>query len=165
MKGQAVVLPLTSVEHHSADRNGAVGNHSGVMGLVSACAWLAVVIAAVSLPIALAACRGPSAQAVVLAAIAGGICWVAAALSLGATFYGNLCQVPVHGVLLGMMFRMGLPLFAVLALPKLGGEFAAPGATTTILGVYLVALFVETFLALRMVPARPFPGAEQAKAI
>jgi hypothetical protein len=123
-----------------------------MLNLASACTLLAVVIAPASLLVAVAVNRGMGSQTVVAAAIAGGVCWVAAALALSATFFGNQYQAPVPGVLAGMMFRMFLPLAAVVALPKLGGEFAVPGVTTTILVVYLVALVVETALALRMVP-------------
>jgi len=94
---------------------------------------------------------GLSAQALRSAGVGGGICWLAAALALTATFVGNRFHSPVQGMLVGMFFRMGLPLAAVVALPQLGGPLATSGVTMTILGVYLVALVIETLLALRMV--------------
>ena len=108
-------------------------------------------------PVGAALSRGSAAgdsrrESLVAAAIGGGVCWLAASLALAATFLGNRLQAPVQGVLAGMLFRMGLPLAAIMALPKLGGAWAPPGVATTILGVYLVALVVETVLALRMVP-------------
>ena len=52
-----------------------------------------------------------------------------------------------------MFFRMGLPLAALIGLPQVGGPLASGGLGTTIVGVYLVALVIETLLALRMVPS------------
>jgi hypothetical protein len=128
------------------------GNRSSVMSLALACAVLAVALAAVALIAALAIAGGPSAAALSNAALAGGVCWLAAAMSLCITCFGNWLQSPVQGVLGGMLVRMSLPLAALVVLPKLGGAFAAPGLSATILIVYLVALILETALALRMVP-------------
>jgi len=73
------------------------------------------------------------------------------ALALTLTYLGNQLQAPVQGVLVAMIFRMGLPLAAIIVLPKLGGPLGAGGVTTTIVGVYLIALIVETGLSLRMI--------------
>jgi hypothetical protein len=120
--------------------------------LVRSCALLGVLLAPVALLVAAVCQRGFSGQSLAAAAIAGGVCWLAAALALGATVLGNRCRSPVQGVLAGMLFRMGLPLASLVVLPKLGGPFAASGVATTILGVYLAALVIETVLALKMVP-------------
>jgi hypothetical protein len=88
----------------------------------------------------------------VSAAIGGGICWLAGALALSATYLCNQFHAPVQGVLVGMAFRMGLPLAGLIVLPQLGGPLGASSVTATVLGVYLVGLVAETVLALRMVP-------------
>jgi hypothetical protein len=49
-----------------------------------------------------------------------------------------------------MLFRLGLPLMVIALLKKLGGPMADESVLRTILGVYLVALVLETALALRM---------------
>lgn len=119
--------------------------------LALSCACLA---AAVALPAVIAAwiANGELSQRALLQAlVGGGICWVAASLALATAFIANRQQWPVQGVLIGMLFRMGLPLAALIVLPKLGGDLA--GATAVILGAYLVALLVETLLSLRMIPA------------
>jgi hypothetical protein len=85
------------------------------------------------------------------AAVGGGVCWLAGALALTLTFVGNGLQAPVQGLLIAVLVRMGLPLAAIIALPKLGGWLAESSVTATIVGVYLVALVVETGLSLRMV--------------
>jgi len=85
------------------------------------------------------------------AALAGGVCWLAASAALAATYWGNRFQAPVQGMLVGMMFRLGLPMAAVVALSQTSERPLASGAATTILGVYLLALVVETLLAVRMV--------------
>jgi hypothetical protein len=110
------------------------------------------VLAAAAILVAAVVHRGMQQQTFVAAAIAGGVCWAGAALALVATYLGNVYQAPVQGMLVGMIGRVGLPLAALMVLPQLGGAAAAPGVMSTILGVYLVALIVETLLALQMVP-------------
>ena len=127
------------------------------MSLVVSCAVLAVIISPVSIVLSAIGSRGFSGESILMSAIAGSVCWLAAALALTATLLGNRFQAPVQGMLLGMFFRMGLPLAAVVGLPQLGGDFAAGGLTVTILGVYLAALLIETLLAVRMIS--PLSGA------
>ncbi|HEY2411633.1 MAG TPA: hypothetical protein VGI40_05300 [Pirellulaceae bacterium] len=91
--------------------------------------------------------RAFSWHAVSIAAAAGSVCYVAAAMSLVVAFAGNQLGMPVQGLLLGMLFRMGLPLASIIAL----GSQRTLGATIVV--VYLLALIVETILALRMTPA------------
>jgi hypothetical protein len=124
------------------------------MSLVTFCALMAVLIAPAAVLVSAICNRGFSAQSLFIAAIGGGVCWLAAATALSATFFGNRFGAPVQGVLVGMLFRMGLPLVALIGLPQVGGPLAAGGLGTTIVGVYLVALVIETLLALRMVPAQ-----------
>ena len=131
---------------------------SSVMGLAVSCALLGVLLAPVAVVVAAICTRGFSTQALFVAAVAGSVCWLAAGLALAATWMGHRIQSPVPGMLLGMFFRMGLPLAAVIGLPQLGGAFATAGLTMTILGVYLVALLIETILAVRMIS--PLSGAK-----
>jgi hypothetical protein len=125
------------------------------MGLVTSCAILAAVLAPAAILVAWLGVGRFSSESLTAAAIGGGVCWVAASLALGATYFGNRWKAPVQGVLAGMLFRLGLPLAAVVVVPKFGDAWAPPGVATTILGVYLVALIAETALALRMVPHLP----------
>jgi hypothetical protein len=97
---------------------------------------------------------GFSASALLNAAIGGGVCWLAGALALTAGFISNRFQAPVQGVLIGMLLRMGLPLAALIGFSQSGTPLGANGVATTILGVYLVSLVVETLLSLRMVAPR-----------
>lgn len=147
-----MIRPVSSTDQNRAD----------LVRLVGSCALLAVVIGVAAPLISALVHRGFSAEALSAAGIAGGICFLAAAVALVATHLGNRFQAPVQGLLVSMIFRMGLPLVALIALPNLGGPFAASGVSSTILGVYLVALAVETALALRMIP--PTPTAPAAKA-
>jgi hypothetical protein len=89
------------------------------------------------------------------ALVGGSVCFFAAALALTATCVANRFGAPVQGMLVAMIFRMGLPLAALIGLPKVGGPFATTGVTSTILGVYLIALMVETLLSLRLVAPNP----------
>jgi hypothetical protein len=121
---------------------------------------LAIVIAPAAMINAAVFHGAISPTALTAAGIAGGICWSAAVLGLTCTWLGNVLHSPVQGLLGGMLFRMGLPLVAIMALLQSGGQFGAAGLTGTILGVYLVTLVVETALAVRMVP----PEARTARA-
>jgi hypothetical protein len=125
---------------------------SSASSLVGSCALLAAAIIPASIAIAGIIAGRLSREALGSAAVAASVCWLAAALALAATYLGNQCKLPVPGLLAGMFFRMGLPLVAIVALPNLGGPLATRGSSITILGVYLVALVVETMLSLRMVP-------------
>ena len=60
----------------------------------------------------------------------------------------------VAGVLLGMLFRMGVPLGTGIFLHRQGGPLAKAGVFGMILGFYLLTLLVETLLALRLLAPR-----------
>ena len=144
VKGKAVALFASSTEQQRAE----------VKRLIWSCALLAIVIAVAALIVAGIVHRGISNEALSSAVIAGAVCWVAAALALIATYVGNRLNVPVHGMLVSMIFRLGLPLAALVIFRNQGAAFSVSGATFTLLGVYLVALATETTLALRMTAAR-----------
>jgi hypothetical protein len=129
-------------------------SRSSLMGLMVSCAVLGLMIGPFALLIASMPSGGVSDETLARAGIGGGVCWLAAVLALTATYLGNRLQAPVHGLLAGMLFRLGLPLAAIVVLPKLEGPLAGASITTTILGTYFVALIVETALSLRMVPVR-----------
>jgi hypothetical protein len=124
---------------------------SSAKSLLASCALLGIVIAPFSVLVATVCRRELSGASLFVAAVAGGVCWFAASTALTATWLGNRFQAPVQGMLLGMLFRMGVPLAAVVGLPQAGGVFAANGLAVTILGVYLAALLTETLLAVRMI--------------
>jgi hypothetical protein len=123
--------------------------------LAMSCALLALCIAPAAAIAARISTQQWSMETLRAAAIGGAICWVAASFALTATYLGNRLQSPVQGVLAGMVFRLGLPLAALLVLQKVEHAAIPPGTRGTILGVYLVALVVETGLALRMIAIQP----------
>jgi hypothetical protein len=57
----------------------------------------------------------------------------------------------VNGVLLGMLFRMGVPLGGGFALHQLSKGLAEAGVFGMILAYYFVTLFAETLLAVKLV--------------
>jgi hypothetical protein len=147
-----VIRPVISTEAKAA----------GLSRLALSCALLAIIIAPAALGISAIVHRGLSSEAVTAALVAGSLCWLAAALALVATYIGNSLHAPVQGLLVSMLVRMGLPLAALVVLPKLGGSVGSSGVTSTIMGVYLVALAVETGLALKMATSRPAAAAIKA---
>ena len=90
------------------------------------------------------------ATALLTAAIATSLCGVAGSVALVSTWLGGRYGYAVHGLLLGMLFRMGVPLVGGIALSQVS-PLAENGIFSMILGIYLWALVVETFLALRLV--------------
>ncbi len=85
------------------------------------------------------------------AGVAAAICWVGAiiALLLGGLMRGT--DNAVNGVLLGMLFRMGVPLGGGFALHQLCKGLAEAGVFGMILAYYFVTLFAETLLAVKLV--------------
>ena len=84
------------------------------------------------------------------AGVAAATCWGGAltALVVGAMF-GQGANA-VSGVLLGMVFRMGVPLAVGMVFHRLGGTLAEAGVFGMILGYYFVTLVVETVLAVKL---------------
>ena len=87
----------------------------------------------------------------IAAGLAGAICWSGAmiALVLVGVFRKSPNQI-VSATLLGMLFRMGLPLIAGLVITSAGGPLADAGLFGMILVFYLVGLVVETILSVRI---------------
>jgi len=121
---------------------------SSIAGLALSCALLLALIGAAAILAAAGFERGFSSRSMLIAAQAGTLCYVAAATSLVVTFAGNQLGMPVQALLLAMLFRMGLPLAGIIAF----GSQRTLGATIVV--VYLLALIVETILALRMTPTK-----------
>jgi hypothetical protein len=111
-----------------------------------------MVIAPAALLIAAICNRSLDRESLLVAAMAGLICWVAGATALAITAVTTRFGTPVHGVLLGMLLRMGLPLIAIIAFSQGDRPLASAGLAPTTLGVYLVSLVFETLLTVRMVP-------------
>jgi hypothetical protein len=123
-------------------------------GLIGSCALLAGVLLPAGLAIGWLVARRMDAFVLQAAVIAVVLCWLAGSLALVVTHVSTRARAPVHGVLLAMLLRMGLPLVAGLALNQVA-PLAEVGIFSMILGVYLCALVAETLLSLRMVqPAR-----------
>jgi hypothetical protein len=122
---------------------------SSFASLVAACAVLFAVLITASLVVAIVAEGGLSWRALAVAVVALAVCYVATGSSLVAVWVGNRSGLPVQGMLLGMLFRMGLPLAAIIIV----GAQRTLGATIVV--VYLLALVVETLLAVRMTSAKP----------
>jgi hypothetical protein len=71
--------------------------------LVGACALLSVVLAGAAILVSAIVHRGVGQQALIAAAIGGGVCWLGATIALVATYLGNVYQAAVQGMLLSMI--------------------------------------------------------------
>jgi hypothetical protein len=86
------------------------------------------------------------------AAVATAICLAGAAAALVATglFRGAGPHGAVSGMMLGMLFRMGLPLGALMAFQQNGGALVEAGIVGCLLLVYPVTLLAEVALAVSL---------------
>ena len=88
----------------------------------------------------------------VLAALATAtVCGLAAGVSLAVTVVAQRARQPVTGILAGMIVRMIVPFVAILAVPQWGDQWRGMGVQEMLLGYYLVALSVETWLLVKLV--------------
>lgn len=88
---------------------------------------------------------------VLAALVAAGVCWSGAVLALICTGARRGPKQAVARLMLGMLFRMGLPLVGGAILDWRGGEVAEAGVFGMIVGFYLITLVVETWLSLRVI--------------
>jgi hypothetical protein len=116
---------------------------STVGSLTLVCALTATVIACVG--------YARSGGAGILAAlIAAAICWVGAAISQLIAACFRATPHAASGVLLGSPIRMGIALVACLVFMRRGGALLDAGIVVMILVNYLVTLFTDTYLLLRV---------------
>jgi len=118
----------------------------------SACLALVLAVAlAVALPVSIWTV-GPSGMwAAVLAAV---VVWLASAAG---TAIGELASGPGEALikmLVGMAIRMALPLATCVVVELSRGPLSAAGFVYFVLGFYLVALPIETVLAVRGIQGR-----------
>src|SRR5262245_52080069 len=101
------------------------------------------------------------AMGILAAAVAAAICLsgAAAALITTGTLRGGGPHAAVSGMLLGMLFRMGLPLGALVAFQQHGGALVEAGSVGCLLLVYPVTLLAELALAVSL--QQPSPGSRQ----
>ncbi|MCO6458014.1 MAG: hypothetical protein J5I93_22145 [Pirellulaceae bacterium] len=121
------------------------------VALVGLLAWLTLALAVVFPGFAWFGYSSHGAVGLQAAAIAAGICWLGAAGALSSAFFFRHAQQAMSALVLGMLFRMGLPLGCVLALLSQGGPLVDAGIVGLIVVYYLVSLVVETALSLRLV--------------
>lgn len=87
---------------------------------------------------------------ILAAVIAAGVCWggAVAGLAIAAIFRSD--SQAVLYVLVGMAFRMALPLAACLIFALLGGPLVEAGILVMILLYYFITLIADTWLLLRL---------------
>ncbi len=85
------------------------------------------------------------------AAVGAGVAWFGAtiALVLAGVMHGP--QNGAQGVLLGMLFRMGIPMGAAILFTSSGGPLAEASVFEMILFFYLVTLVIETPMSVHLV--------------
>jgi hypothetical protein len=112
---------------------------SSLAGLFGSCALIAAALVPFAVGAGGFAWSFSGATGLAATGIAFLVCWFSASLALAIAVLG------------GMMVRMGLPLGTGVLLQKLSPALAEARVLTIILGLYLVALLVETLLSLRYV--------------
>jgi hypothetical protein len=86
---------------------------------------------------------------ILAAFLAAAVCWVGAVMSLVLAGIFRATSHAVHGVLLGIPLRMGLPLMACMVLARRGSPLIDAGILVMILLNYFVMLIADTWLLLR----------------
>ena len=153
--------PGRAVDAQATSQRGSVGR------LVGSCAVLALAILPFAAGVAWYGHGRFGMTGLIAAGIAAVTCWLSGSLALVATYLGQRLGAALNGVLIGMFFRMGLPLVVGFVLQKSNPPLAEAGVFTMILALYLVALVTETLLSLQFVP-RPIaarPSGHSAKPI
>ena len=89
------------------------------------------------------------------AGLAAGICWLGATMALVLLACFRDPKTAVQGVLLGMVFRLGLPLVGGLTLSQQSAVLRDAGFFGLVLIFYFVTLATETLLAVSMVNNHP----------
>lgn len=139
----------------------AAKSSSSISSLLWTCAALSLAIFLVAPAFVWYGHAQSQVNGVLAAAIAGGICWLGGTLALVAAYWANRQGLGIHGALLGMFFRMGLPLIGGLALQKLFPVLAEAKLFSYVLGFYLIMLVVETLLSLRLIaPQKPVKASQ-----
>ena len=96
--------------------------------------------------------------ALAAAAVAAGLCLAGALAALLVGWLLRDLSNPVHGMLAGMLPRMGIPLGGAMVFHLQGGVLAEAGLLVYLVVFYPVALGVETFLSLPPTGLAGLPG-------
>ncbi len=142
--------------------DGTIRIKSSWRGLLFDCALLSAAILVTLIVVGLVASRSHGAVGWWAAVTAGGLSWLGAMLALSSTRFfkaDNQVNQALFGILAGMAFRMGLPLFVGLLMLQSGGELVEAGVVGMVFVFYFVTLVVETPMMLRQ--GRPLPDARR----
>ena len=90
-----------------------------------------------------------------VAALAAGICWAGAMISLVLLHVLRLRGSPMAGAMLGMLVRMTIPLVIIAVAASQGGTLAKAGLAGQLVVFYLITLVIETCLSVVLLKARP----------
>ena len=90
-----------------------------------------------------------------VSALAAGICWIAATLSMAVLHLLRLRGSPIAGVLVGMLVRMSIPLGIVVMATINRSALVEGGLAAQLVIFYLLALTAETCLSLVLVKSAP----------
>src|SRR5436190_18262854 len=88
---------------------------------------------------------------VLAASTAAAICWFGSTIALVLAGFLSRSNQGVQGHLLGVFFRLGLPLVTGMILQRAGGPLAEAGVFGLIVVFYLITLVAETLLSLRFI--------------
>jgi hypothetical protein len=124
-------------------------------GLAWACAALTASVAIAWLIDAPVASRIAGHSIWGVSALAAGICWFGAMLSLVLLHVLRLRGSPVAGVLVGMLVRMTIPLSIAFMATTQEGSLAEAGLLGQLVVFYLVTLAIETCLSLALTKSVP----------
>lgn len=124
---------------------------TGLLGWLCSCALLGSLVLVATPAAAILAYGRLDAWESVQVAVAGLICWLAGIGALGLTQAGIGRGWPVQAMLAATFLRLAVPFTTLWMAPLMGGGWADRAWGGTLVGVYLITLAAETYLAVRMV--------------
>lgn len=133
------------------DTDTPAGTSRGSLSLKACFGWLTLALVVVLLAAGAWSFERHGESGLVAALVAFAVCWTAGAAALAITGLARTPERAMHGLLLSMLVRMGLPLAAGIVLQGRGGPLAEANVFGLIVVFYLVMLAVEAFLSVRLV--------------
>jgi uncharacterized membrane protein HdeD (DUF308 family) len=122
--------------------------------MLRSCAWLTVTVLTALLIVGGVVGPTRGLNGVIAAVVAAGLCWFGSTAALLIAGFSRHSNHAVQRHLLGMFFRLGLPLVAGVVFQKVGGTLAEAGVFGMIVIFYLISLIAETILSLQLTNRR-----------
>jgi hypothetical protein len=127
------------------------GCHESLSAVAGSCGLLSLVIAAGYAVVGSFAVGWYGTDGLVAAAVAAAVCWVSGVLALLLTACFRGPQQALYGMLVGMLFCMGLPLAIGVPVVQSGSFLVKAGVLVDMMVFYVLTLTVKTWASVRSI--------------